>query len=401
MGVDAQRDRTQTTGAVVDGIHAGHDGQEDLRRTDVGRGLLAADVLLTRLEGKPVCRRSRHVDGDSDEAPGQGALESGAHGHVAGVRATEAHRHTETLRRSDRDVGAPLPRRRGQGQRHEVGGGRDERAGLVGCLGEGVVVAQAAVEVGVLDEDTEDLAATGSLDERVAGGDRGQVGDDDLDAQRARAGLHDGEGLREGRLVHEQHRVGRSLARAAHERHRLGRGRGLVEERGAGRAQPGEVPDDGLEVEERLESPLGDLGLIGRVCRVPGGVLEDVALDDGRRDGAVVAQADHRGEHLVAGREAAQLLDDGELGLGRDDAHRLGGADGVGNGGRGELVEAGAPDGGEHLGDLSLARADVALREGGQVAGVDRGVGHEGEAPGTRAGTGLPFCRGVSRLRGA
>ena len=55
-------------------------------------------------------------------------------------------------------------------------------------------------------------------------------------------------------------------------------------------------------------------GWYGRVGRVPRRVLEHVAQDHRRRDRAVVAQADQRGEHLVA---AGQLAQAGQhLGLG-------------------------------------------------------------------------------------
>ena len=56
--------------------------------------------------------------------------------------------------------------------------------------------------------------------------------------------------------------------------HRLGGGGGLVEERRVGDRQTGEVDHHRLEVEERLEAALRDLGLVRRVLRVPARVLE-------------------------------------------------------------------------------------------------------------------------------
>ena len=81
-------------------------------------------------------------------------------------------------------------------------------------------------------------------------------------------------------------RAGGALA----EGHRLGGGGGLVEQRGIGDVERGEVGDHRLIVEERLEPALADLGLVGGVGGVPGGVLEDVALDDRRGNRAVIAR---------------------------------------------------------------------------------------------------------------
>jgi hypothetical protein len=53
--------------------------------------------------------------------------------------------------------------------------------------------------------------------------------------------------------------------------HRLGGGGGLVEQRGVGHRQAGEVGDHRLEVEQRLEAALRDLGLVRRVRGVPAG----------------------------------------------------------------------------------------------------------------------------------
>ena len=52
--MDAGGDSFEAFGAVVDGVHAGHDGEQDLCGADVGGGLLAADVLLAGLEGEAV-----------------------------------------------------------------------------------------------------------------------------------------------------------------------------------------------------------------------------------------------------------------------------------------------------------------------------------------------------------
>ena len=104
--------------------------------------------------------------------------------------------------------------------------------------------------------------------------------------------------------------------------HGLGGGGGLIEERGVGELQAGEVDHHLLVVEEGLQPALADLGLVGRVGGVPGRVLEQVAQDDGRGDGAVVAGADQRGGLAVLGWRARA----GGPGPGPRSAARAGGA---------------------------------------------------------------------------
>ena len=108
--VDAPGDQLEALAAVVDGVHRGHHGQQHLRGADVGRGLLAADVLLARLQREPQGGIAVGVDRDADQAARERALEPAAHAHVGGVRAAEADRDAEALRRADDDVGAHLAR---------------------------------------------------------------------------------------------------------------------------------------------------------------------------------------------------------------------------------------------------------------------------------------------------
>ncbi|GAA3074181.1 hypothetical protein GCM10020000_68970 [Streptomyces olivoverticillatus] len=246
-------------------------------------------MLLAGLQGEPVGLVAVGVDGDADQAAGEAAGELLVHGHVSGVRTTEAHRDAEALAGADGDVRPELARGGQQGQRQEVGGDGDDRAEPVGLLDAGAQVTDGAGGSGVLQQHAEDTA----LDE--LGGDAlGEVGDDDLDAGGLGAGLDDGDGLGQGVGVDEEDAL-LDLADAAGERHGLGGGGALVEQGGAGGGQTRQVGDDRLEVEQRLQAALRDLRLVGRVGRVPGGVLHDVAQDDRRGERAVVAEADHGG----------------------------------------------------------------------------------------------------------
>ena len=53
---------------VPDGVEAGNDRQQDLRRADVGRGFFPPDVLLARLQRQAQRRLARGVEGDTDQS---------------------------------------------------------------------------------------------------------------------------------------------------------------------------------------------------------------------------------------------------------------------------------------------------------------------------------------------
>ncbi len=194
------------------------------------------------------------------------------------------------------------------------------------------------------------------------------------------------------------------LADAPGQRHGFRGGRALVEQRRTGGGQSGQVGDDGLEVQERLEAALRDLRLVRGVGGVPGRVLHDVAEDDRRREGAVVTEADHRGEDLVAVREGAQFGEDLGLAAGLGQAEGLGALDDVRHRGRRELVERAVADLREHLGAGLGVGPDVALLEGGSslqpgernaVGGHVRGPPGRSDlrgAPRRGCPDGLPLC---------
>ncbi len=292
--VDPRGDAGQPFRAVVGGVQAGHDRQQDLGGADVAGGLLPADVLLTGLEREPVGPASGVVHRHPHQPPRQGALVGISGGDEAGVRAAEAQRHPEALRRPDDDVGPDLPGRAHQHQRRQIGGHGDQRPRLVRGLDQLGVIADHPAGARVLGQHTEGPG-------RQVGG-RGDLVDgpgDHLQTQGPGSGGHHGQRLGVAVLVDYEDRAGLGVEPAAHG-HGLGCGGGFVQQRGVGQLHAGQVAHHGLEVEQCLQPALGDLGLVGRVGRVPGRVLQHVAQDHGRGDGVGVAQADQRGEHLVA-----------------------------------------------------------------------------------------------------
>ncbi len=126
--VDTACDAAQSLGAVVHGVHGGHDSQQHLGGADVGRRLLPADVLLPRLQGEAVGGPLLRVDRESDQAPRQIALQPRLDRHEGRMRTAVPERDPEALRGPDGDISSPLPRRLEQRQRQQVGGHGDQRA---------------------------------------------------------------------------------------------------------------------------------------------------------------------------------------------------------------------------------------------------------------------------------
>jgi len=215
----------------------------------------------------------------------------------------------------------------------------------------------------------------------------------DLDPERAGAGLDDGDGLRVAGVGDQEHAALAGGEVPAHA-HRLGGGGRLVEQRGVGQRQAGQVGDHRLVVDQRLEPALADLGLIRRVLRVPARVLEDIALDHRRGDAGVIAHADQRAQHLVAADHRAKRgLDLVFAGLAPRDhlgaeAQRLLDADRHRHGAVDQRVDRVDPERGQHRRGLVRARTDVAMNEG--VTGCQErcvvGHGDRGENVAATAG---------------
>ena len=110
--VDAPGDAPQALGPVVDSEHARHHGQKHLGRADVARRLLAADVLLARLQREAIRGVAVGVLRHAHEPAGHFAGVLLAARHERRVRPAVAQRHAEPLAVADGDVSAPLARRR-------------------------------------------------------------------------------------------------------------------------------------------------------------------------------------------------------------------------------------------------------------------------------------------------
>ena len=184
----------------------------------------------------------------------------------------EAERHPEALGRPDHHIGPPFSRRGQYGAGEEVGGDAHEPLDCVHGVDQhapGDAVPERSGRVGPREKTAK------SAGRNVRGETIGR-GDDEFHAERLGTRPHDVDDLRMASGV-EQEPVRFRLRLAVGQRHRFGGGGGLVEEGGVRQIHSGEVGDHRLEVQDRFEAALADLGLVGRIARVPRRILENVA----------------------------------------------------------------------------------------------------------------------------
>ena len=101
--------------------------------------------------------------------------------------------------------------------------------------------------------------------------------------------LHDSNGLRMTIFIDEKFPL-LLHNRMAHS-HRFGGGGRFIQQRRIRQWQTRQVGHHRLKIQQRFESPLRDLRLIGRVLRVPSRILQDVPQDYRRSDAIVICPA--------------------------------------------------------------------------------------------------------------
>ena len=286
-----------------------------LGRADVVRCLLAADVLLARLQRQHEAALAVGVDGLARDATGHAADVALGRGEEPERRAAEVKPVAERLALADADVGAEVARRLEDPERQRIGGDDEQRAGALGCLGQRSEILDRSQEVRLLEDDCGGVVVDG-------GGERVEVGRamvvqrrlDDLGAEAGRVGEECGARMRmdaardddlPSPVLELRHVAG------------CGDGRRSLVDRGVRHRQSRQLRDRRLELEHHLQRPLRDLGLVRRVRR-----QELRAQDDGvddRRHVVVVHPGADEGDLLVRvpvpSGERSEMLVDLLLGL--------------------------------------------------------------------------------------
>src|SRR5207237_6788802 len=105
------RNCPQTARAVINGVHRRDHSEENLGGANVTCRFVAADVLLARLQRQSVRGPAFGIVRNADQSTRHVAFVLIARRKISGVGSAETERNTETLRVSDRSVGAELTRR--------------------------------------------------------------------------------------------------------------------------------------------------------------------------------------------------------------------------------------------------------------------------------------------------
>ena len=206
------------------------------------------------------------------------------------MRAASTHRHAKTLGTAYGDIGTESTHRLKQHLRQWINGHRDQSAMLMGPGHTGTGVPEPATASRQLQQHSEHIVTPGELI---------RLSHLELNPDWLGPGAQNCQGLWQHGGIHQKTAGFSSLANAKAHRHCLCCRSGLIQKRGIGNRQAGQLTDQGLKIEQCLQASLSNFGLIRGVSRVPGGVFQHLPLDQRGRDRAVVAQADQRPRHAV------------------------------------------------------------------------------------------------------
>ena len=253
-------DTLQSFTPVVSGIESRHRGVQRLGGTDIGRSLLPFDMLFASLQSQTQSMISLRIDRHADNTSHDITLVLLFRRHVSGVRSTVRHRDTETLGSTHRHVGTPFSRGGQQHEAHHVGDSSHQRPVSVRTIGKSFIIPYFPVSGRVLHYSTEYIRCKfKSIIVTV----------NQLYSLRLGTGNQHVLRLREHLVIHEQFIRPDFLhlltAQTIHHGHSFGSSRSLVQQRTVGNLHPGQLDYHRLEIQQRLETSLRNLRLIGSV----------------------------------------------------------------------------------------------------------------------------------------
>ena len=379
-------DGSKTIGAMVHRIKRSDHRQQHLRRTNVARGLIPADVLLTGLQRQAQSRIALGILRLTHKPTRDLAFVGLPRRKKCCVRAAESHRHTKTLGTAHCDVSTKICNGREQGLRQRINRHRHQSTALMGTFDQRGGVPEQTIRAGELQQHPKHTR----IKSHLLG-----INPLKLNSQWLRPGLQHSPGLWEHMAIDEETiRFGTSTHTKA-QAHGFCRGRGFIQQGGIRDRKPSELTDQRLKIQQRLKPPLGNLSLIRGVGGIPSRVLKHVALNQRRRCCAVISEANQRSLNKILRSDRAEICQCLSFATPcrKQVAGRGGIKDVVGDNILDEIIQMLVPQRLQHLVLLSIAWAQMPLLKRGSH-GLQRG-----KAVILKKGDRLPSSTGV-HLRG-
>ena len=290
IGVQTVRDSAQTLRAVVHRVSASNNRQQSLSGTDVRGSLLAADVLLTSLQGQAVGRLAGRVLRDTHQTARHGALHALVNGHVAGVRAAEEEGQAKALGVTNCDICAQFTGRLQQGQSQQVGVHRHQGVTFLSSLDERFDITDFAVLGGVSQDNAVQVALGQAL---------GEISDDKGNTEHLRTAAGHRNNLGQATGVNSEEAVLHLAVCTVHHNCGLSDSGSLIQQRGVSNLQAGQLHHGVLEVQQSFQATLRNLSLVGSVGSVETGVLQNIAAQNRGGYSIVVSGTNHLDENLI------------------------------------------------------------------------------------------------------
>ena len=245
-------------------------------------------MLFAGLQGQPIGPVAVGINRHAHNPPRHCTFHFIFARHIGRMRSAIPLRHTKALRRSNGDIRPHLTWFFQQRQGQRVRRNDTNRVCLMQRCNVFGEITYMAIRAGILKNRTKYRRRV-----HLVG-----IANNHVDAQRCRSGLHHCNILWMAITVYKK-RFCLRLRHPLRHGHCFGTGCCLVQQGRIGNLKPRQIADHGLKIQQRLKSALRNLGLIGRIGRVPRWVFQNVPLDRGRCDRAMIALTDQAGQHFV------------------------------------------------------------------------------------------------------
>ena len=291
-------DGLQPLGAVMNGVKRRHHREQNLGGADVAGGLVPADVLLTGLQGQAQGGTPLGVPGLTHQPARHLAAVGITGGEERCMGTATTHGNPKALGTAHSDVCTEISHGLEQHLRQRINSNGDQGSVRVGPFDTGARVPKPAAASGKLQQDAKNILTPTEVR---------RLGNLQLHTDGLTAGAQHGQGLGQHGGIHQETACALAFAHTKAHRHGLGCGRGLIEQGCVRDRQSRQLADQGLKIQQCFQTPLGDLRLVGGVSGVPRRIFQHLALDQRRRGGAEVTQADQGTAQLIAAGQRSQL----------------------------------------------------------------------------------------------